>query len=155
MPRRAALFLTSAALLWTAAIFLAPLLHGHPAGAVVGGSVRVAGGLVCHQRPDRSFQVAGQTMPVCARCTGLYLSGAAGALAAWLTVPVMPRRTRTTVLVAAAPTLIAVAGEWAGVAQPGNVVRALAALPVGAACGWLFVRLLRAEAAPATCAIIS
>ena len=41
-----------------------------------------AAGRVCHQRPERSFHVAGVQLPVCARCTGLYVSGAAGALAA-------------------------------------------------------------------------
>ena len=42
-----------------------------------------AGGLVCHQRPERSFFVDGHQLPVCARCTGLYLSGALGILG-WL-----------------------------------------------------------------------
>jgi uncharacterized membrane protein len=92
-------------------------------------------------------------MPVCARCTGLYLSGALGAVAAWLTVPLMPRRTRTVIVAAAVPTIVTLASEWAGLAQPGNVARAVAAVPLGAACGWIFVRLLRAEAA--ACVIIS
>jgi len=93
-------------------------------------------------------------MPVCARCSGLYASGAAGALAAWMAAPLMPRRTRATILVAAAPTVATVIAEWAGLAQPGNLLRAVAALPTGAACGWVFVRMLRAEPAPA-CAIIT
>jgi uncharacterized membrane protein len=113
----------------------------------------VVGALVCHQRIDRSFMLAGEPMPVCARCTGIYLSGALGAIAAWLTVQSMPRHTRALILAAAIPTLASVAVEWAGLVQPGNIVRALAALPVGAACGWIFVRLLRAEAA--ACVIIS
>jgi Predicted membrane protein len=115
--------------------------------------VRMAGALVCHQRIDRSFLLFGEPMPVCARCTGIYLSGALGATAAWLTVQSSPRHTRAVILAAAAPTLVSVAVEWAGLMQPGNSVRALAALPVGAACGWIFVRLLRAEAA--ACVIIS
>src|SRR5688572_31210234 len=73
--------------------------------------------------------------------------------AAWLTIPQMPRRTRTAILAAAVPTIVTVAVEWAGVMQPGNVMRAVAAVPIGAACGWIFVRLLRAEAGP--CVIIS
>ena len=78
---------------------------------------------------------------------------ALGATAAWLTVESMPRHTRAWILAAAIPTLVSVAVEWGGLMQPGNGVRALAALPVGAACGWIFVRLLRAEAA--ACVIIS
>ena len=153
MERRVALFLTSAAILWAAAIFLAPLAHGLHVGGRFPHMVRMAGALVCHQRVERTFEIAGGSLPVCARCTGLYLSGALGAVAAWLTVPLMPRRTRTVILAAAVPTIVTIAVEWGGLAQPGNVVRAVAAVPIGAACGWIFVRLLRAEAA--ACVIIS
>ena len=45
--------------------------------------------------------------------------------------------------------------EWTGAANPGNAVRATAALPLGAVAGWLFVRLLRVEEPPGTCAIIT
>jgi len=153
MERRVALFLTCAAILWVAAIFFAPVAHAHHLGAGLPGTIRIAGALVCHQRIERSFKIAGDPMPVCARCTALYVSGALGALAAWLTIPRMPRRTRTAILAAAAPTIVTVVVEWAGLMQPGNVIRAVAAVPIGAACGWIFVRLLRAEAAP--CVIIS
>ncbi len=155
MERRVALFLTTAAVLWTAAIVIAPLAHRHETGLTLSRVIRSAGALVCHQRVERSFQIDGQTMPVCARCTGLYLSGAAGALAAWTVAPLMPRRTRTIILIAALPTVATVIAEWAGLAQPGNIVRAVAALPAGAGCGWVFVRMLRAEAAPTTFAIIT
>jgi uncharacterized membrane protein len=153
MERRVALSLTSAAILWAAAIFLAPLAHVLHVGGTFAEIVRMAGALVCHQRVERTFEIAGDSMPVCARCTGLYLSGALAAVAAWLTVPLMPRRTRTVIVAAAVPTIVTIAVEWAGLAQPGNVGRALAAVPIGAACGWIFVRLLRAEAA--ACVIIS
>ena len=153
MERRVALCLTSAAILWAAAIFLAPLAHVLHVGGTFAEIVRMAGALVCHQRVERTFEIAGDSMPVCARCTGLYLSGALGAVAAWLTVPLMPRRTRTVIVAAAVPTIVTIAVEWAGLAQPGNVGRVLAAVPIGAACGWIFVRLLRAEAA--ACVIIS
>jgi uncharacterized membrane protein len=146
MERRVALFLTAAAVLWTAAIVLAPLAHGHPPGLTLSRTVRTAGALVCHQRVERSFHIDGHPMPVCARCSGLYVSGAAGALAAWMAAPLMPRRTRAIVLTAALPTVATVIAEWAGLAQPGNIGRAVAALPAGAACGWVFVRMLRAEA---------
>lgn len=47
-----------------------------------------AGSVICHQLPERSFFLDGRQLPVCARCTGLYLSGAAG-LAAWLVVKLL------------------------------------------------------------------
>ncbi len=31
-------------------------------------------GLLCHRRPDRSFFYKGHQFPVCARCTGFYIS---------------------------------------------------------------------------------
>ncbi len=51
-----------------------------------------AGGLICHQRPERSFFLDGQQFPVCARCTGLYLSGALGILG-WLALKMARRWT--------------------------------------------------------------
>lgn len=30
--------------------------------------------LICHRRPDRSFFFKGHQFPVCARCTGIYIS---------------------------------------------------------------------------------
>ena len=92
MERRAALFLTSAAVLWAAAIFLAPLAAHHLTWRSFTHLVDAVGALVCHQRAELSFALAGQMMPVCARCTGLYASGAAAGLAAWLIAPVFPAR---------------------------------------------------------------
>ncbi len=148
MERRVALFLTSAAVLWTVAIFFAPLAHAHNGGLTLSRAIRAAGALVCHQRVERSFMISGRPMPVCARCAGLYVSGSAGALAAWMVLPLVPRRTRAAIFAAAVPTIATIVVESAGLAQPGNVPRAMAALPLGAACGWMFVRMLRAEAAP-------
>ena len=153
MERRIALVLSIAAVLWTAAIFFAPVAHAHRLAGPLPHVVRMTASFVCHQRVERSFLILGEPMPVCARCTGLYVSGAIGAIAAWIVLPSMPRRTRGPVLLAAAPTVITMAAEVAGLAQPGNVVRALAALPIGATCGWVFVRILRAEAG--RCVIIS
>jgi hypothetical protein len=58
-------------------------------------------------------------------------------------------------VLAALPTAITLAIEWSGAANPGNVLRAIAALPLGAVAGWLFVRMLRVEEQPGTCVIIT
>ena len=94
-------------------------------------------------------------MPVCARCAGLYLAGALGALAAWRGAPGAPSRTRALLATAAIPTILTLVLELSGAAAPGNVARSLSALPLGAAAGWVFVRLLREEELPDTCAMIS
>jgi len=36
--------------------------------------VYLAGGRICHQRPERSFATRDVQWPVCARCSGLYLA---------------------------------------------------------------------------------
>jgi uncharacterized membrane protein len=101
------------------------------------------GSMICHQRPERSFFLDGQQLPVCARCTGLYLSGAL-AFAGWWglklsgRIPALaidPRRALRVGAIAALPTLIslmlAAVGAWDG----SNITRALLALPLGAAAG--------------------
>jgi uncharacterized membrane protein len=152
-PRLLAAFLTIAAFSWTAAVVLAPLAHaGMP---IASAAVDAAASFVCHQRDERSFHLQGQRLAVCGRCTALYLAGALGALTAWFGVARVPPRTRRLIVFAAVPTAVTLIVEWSGAANPGTVLRATSALPLGAAAGWLFVRLLRVEGQPGTCAIIT
>lgn len=55
--------------------------------------LRFFGGGVCHQLPERSLRFGSATLPLCARCTGTYLS----ALAA-LTAVALLRRARASLL---------------------------------------------------------
>jgi uncharacterized membrane protein len=108
-------------------------------------AVYAACSLVCHQIPVRSFHTAGVQWPVCARCAGLYLSAPAGALLALWTlyqrpVALMAAGAIGVVAVAAVPTAATLVLEWAGLAAPSNVVRAVAALPLGAAITFVMVR---------------
>jgi uncharacterized membrane protein len=105
--------------------------------------VFLAGSLICHQRPERSFFWAGHQFPVCARCTGLYLSALTGLLG-WLAIksatrwrrrPIDPRTARTLFVAAAVPTAISLASGALGVWDGSNITRALTALPLGAAAG--------------------
>jgi uncharacterized membrane protein len=130
-------------------LLLAPFaLQGGPGVSTAAVFLYHGASLICHQRPERSFHLAAVQLPVCARCTGLYMSGAAGALVAWAgwQRPAVPRGTRTILIVLAMPTALTFAAELVGLAHPSNTVRAVAALPLGAAAGWIFVRSLRAEA---------
>jgi len=72
------------ALAWAAAIPLAAVVVASTSGMAVpkvaASAVYVAGAVVCHQKPERSFHLAGQPLPVCARCTGIYAGAALAVL---------------------------------------------------------------------------
>jgi uncharacterized membrane protein len=101
------------------------------------------GSMICHQRPERSFFIDGQQLPVCARCAGLYVSGAAG-LAGWIGLKVArgwrpagwdPRMAVRLIVIAAMPTAVSLASGAIGVWDGSNVTRALLAVPLGASAG--------------------
>lgn len=152
MTRRpAALFvLLVIAVSWVAAVSAAPLLARRaslPATSLAAVTY-VCGSVICHQQAERSFHVAGHQLPVCARCAGLYAGGALGVLG-WIVVAgvrrtpsrrsqallARPSRVRIALISLAIPTGLTVATGMAGLWDPGNVTRALLAVPLGAAVG--------------------
>lgn len=127
-------------LAWNAAILAAPARGATGLSA----ATYLAGSLICHQQPERSFNRDGVQYPVCARCQGLY-GGAALGVVAWMIAAgvrgaangrtarlLQPTLVRTGLLVAAVPTAVSVALAWSGVWDGSNVVRAIFALPLGA-----------------------
>lgn len=105
--------------------------------------VYAAGAVVCHQLPDRSFFWGDWRFPVCARCTGLYLSAVIG-VAVWALmrlrqrgrpIRVDPRFAVVLLTVAAVPTLISLASAWVGLWDGTNVWRFVLAVPLGASGG--------------------
>jgi uncharacterized membrane protein len=49
------------------------------------GKTRLVGYAICHQIPERSFHLGGHQLPLCARCTGIYMGALAGFTVMWLT----------------------------------------------------------------------
>jgi len=48
------------------------------------GKTRLVGYAICHQIPERSFHIHGEQLPLCARCTGIYMGALAGFTLMWL-----------------------------------------------------------------------
>src|SRR5262245_44774100 len=130
----------SLALLSTAWLFL--ILTAALLPTALSASVYAVGSLVCHQLPDRSFHIGSFQLPVCARCVGIYVGGALGALAVAAQSALYAPRTRTITVVqdarwilvlGALPTVITVSLESAGWWPTTNMVRAVAGFPLGLA----------------------
>jgi len=134
------------AVTWLLLITSAPMLW-----IPIAGVVYLAGALICHQLPARSFHLHGAQLPVCARCFGLYLGAAVGSIAGAVAsssqlldrvAPLgRPRGAAWVVTaVAAAPTAITFVVEW-GLGWPiSNATRAVAAVPLGCAVALVVVR---------------
>jgi len=105
--------------------------------------IYAAGGLICHQRPERSFFLNGHQFPVCARCTGLYLSAAMGIIGwlalkiarRWSSLPFDPRLAKRVVILSAIPTAVSFMTGVLGIWDGSNLTRAMLAIPVGASAG--------------------
>jgi uncharacterized membrane protein len=84
---------------------------------------------------------------VCGRCLGLYVGGALGLFAAaWRRAPRENRdaaQWRRLVGLAAVPTLLTVLVEWAGAPVVTTMLRAVCAVPLGIAAGWVLAAGIR------------
>jgi uncharacterized membrane protein len=119
------------------------------ASIVYGFAVAVysVGHLLCHQLPARSFHLWGASLPVCARCTGIYLGASSTAVAlavvrcgwsgdARRTNAGGYTRARLVLLIALLPTAATLVFEWTTGVTPANWIRALAGIPLGVAVAW-------------------
>ena len=146
--------------LWPVALLAAPVLAARnaPGAPVVFASTLayVVGGVVCHQLPDRSFSLAGVQLPVCARCTALYVAAPFGLLAGLLVGarrrpgatrpgPGWWPRMQLALFIAAVPTVMTVGVELTGLAHPSDMLRAVASAPLGVAVAGLVGLVLRGE----------
>ena len=135
--------LAAVSVAWAALVVFAP--HLPPALAA---AVYAFGALVCHQRPERSFHWDGAQLAVCARCTGIYLGACVTAVLAFapprLYGPdaIPARHLPTWLAVAAFPTAVTVACEWAGWWHPSAQVRAATGLVLGVAAAFVVAAAL-------------
>jgi uncharacterized membrane protein len=128
------LAVAAVSLLIVAAAFAAPVLlaagYDAPARAFYAGFAAV-----CHQIPERSFQLLGHPLAVCARCAGLYAGFAAGVLLYPLVRPLGARQApaREWLFAAAAPTVLDFSLGLFGVWENTHLSRSLTGALLGAA----------------------
>ena len=145
--RVAAWALATAAVLWAGTLPLAALAADAPPGSpssVFAIVVYAIGGVICHQRPERSFHLWSTQLPVCARCTGIYIGAAVGAVAAIaqgrpMSAPTA-RSARLALIAAAAPAALTLVYEWTTGVTPSNELRALTGIVLGVVAAWVVVR---------------
>jgi len=112
-----------------AAAFAAGRAHAGSPSSVLAAAVYAAASFLCHQRPERSFHLWAAQLPVCARCTGIYV----GAVCTTLVRARRIRRPLPFLLAASAPAAMTLVYEWSTGTVPGNWVRAISGLAIGAA----------------------
>jgi uncharacterized membrane protein len=166
--RSAAWVLVCAAVLWAASLPLAAYASSQTAGSpssIFALAVYAIGSVICHQRPERSFHLWSAQLPVCARCTGIYLGAAIGAVVA-AAIPLnagtkravrpeadttyarrrAPRWASTSLdarlalIVAMMPAALTLAYEWLTGDTPSNALRGLTGIVLGVATAWIVVR---------------
>src|SRR6185436_8604187 len=84
----------AASVLWALILPLAPFAVQAPASRLwyaLAFSAYAIGSGICHQLPARSFHLWSMQMPVCARCTGIYVGAAVAATIAMLRQSVRPK----------------------------------------------------------------
>ena len=159
------------AIAWAAALPLATVAASGAAGtsflSALTLGVYAVGAVICHQRPERSFFIAAHQMPVCARCTGIYIGAAVAVIlvarrgadgarrlraegaSASLAEARQNReraeaggvsRARTVLTMAALPTVATLGYEWTTGVMPANWIRAAAGVCLGAAVAALIQR---------------
>jgi uncharacterized membrane protein len=138
------------ALLLPLAPFVAARLHPTPAVVAFLYAVYLTGSGICHQLPERSFELWGRQMPVCARCAGIYLGAALAVIVVLLMAPMKWRSMdtgagrrfsagfwRVVLGIAATPALISLLYEWTTGQMPSNWIRAATGVPLGAMVAWM------------------
>jgi hypothetical protein len=137
------------------AAYAASRPHGGAAAFGFAYGAYAIGHVICHQLPERSFHLWAAALPVCARCTGIYVGAAI--VAAWAFIGgrlgrpgrgrgeaggpspmgVSPQTARMLLTAAVLPTAATLVYEWTTGHMPANAIRAMAGLPIGAAVAWI------------------
>jgi len=129
-----------ASIVWASALPLATFAASRPQASsavyLLTLVVYAIGSVICHQLPERSFSLWSRQMPVCARCTGIYVGAAVTVLfspVARRLQPSVRRSPKGVALLALLPAVATLVYEWTTGVAPSNWIRAASGLCLGAA----------------------
>jgi uncharacterized membrane protein len=91
---------------------------------------------LCHGIAERCLTVWGAVMPICARCTALYLGLLAGLLVFWMLPRTRETTARRVMFAAALPMAIDGLSQATGLRTSTNELRIITGLLAGSAFGW-------------------
>lgn len=94
-------------------------------------SLRIPFRALCHGIASHSLTLAGTPMPLCARCSGIYLGMLAGIATARFIRPAIVRMTKSSVIVFALPMLIDGGTQALGIRTSTNELRLVTGLLAG------------------------
>ena len=97
--------------------------------------------MICHRRPERSFHIRGFQFPVCARCTGFYISMIAYFAYAYCNYIDYSIYTTVLAFLLMVPAFIDGATQLSGSRESGNALRFMTGLLGGLGLGILIKTL--------------
>lgn len=144
--------MAGAAIVWAAmlpaAAYAVTLPGDRTAAQLFGLAIYLFGSAICHQRPERSFYLFAQQLPVCARCTGLYAGAALSAVLYLVFLrtpasdppPAVPTgAARLMLALAAVPMVTSLVYEWTTGDVPSNMLRAGTGIALGGAVAYVIL----------------
>ncbi|MGZ8868910.1 MAG: DUF2085 domain-containing protein [Thermoanaerobaculia bacterium] len=102
--------------------------------------------LMCHGKIERSLELFGAPMPICARCVGIYAGMLLGILAFWAIPLLRERVMRVVAFVAVTPLAIDGLTQLSGLRESTNELRVTTGIVAGFAFGlWILSAVERRE----------
>jgi uncharacterized membrane protein len=102
--------------------------------------------IMCHGRVERSLELFGVPMPICARCVGIYAGLLAGLAAFWLIPLLQERMMRFIAFAAIVPLGVDGLTQLAGLRESTNPLRLATGIAAGLAFGlWVLAAVERRD----------
>lgn len=120
-------------------ILAAPILWSHSFGNAA-SVLYLSFSRICHQIPDRSFFLCGHTLPVCQRCSGIYLGLFLGSLIGNRFIHRSAQIRRFWILAACVPMSLDVLFSYVGVWHGTGLMRFVTGLWFGGLLSTVLVR---------------